>query len=555
MGKPWTYKPVGVAFIDGYADSVLSDSPPTCKRLKQSVLRTNQKIHEMGAYCDEEQTQKAIEIIERWFGYVLMPWQRYIVALVHCYHTDGFILYREFLIVVGRGNGKTGFLAGLAFYLSSKAHGIEGYDIDVIANSEDQAKQVFLDVYSVISKNLKALKPAFYISKEQIINKATNSYIKYNTSNAKTKDGKRSACLIFDELHEYQNDENIKVFSSGFGKKRDSRKFKITTRGYLQDGVLDEELRIADEILSGDLDSGICPLIYELDEDKEFDEPTAWVKANPSLPYFPLLKRELDEAYKESKYKSGVASDLWTKRFNRPRVESVEVVAQRSDLMRASRPLPDLTGCDCVCGIDYAMLSDMASIGLLFRKGEERYWLQHSFLCKQSHDFNRIKAPVHEWAERGDLTIIDAPQIEPRHLANWLAGQMEKYNILKVSMDTARLSLMREELERLGFSSQLKNLWLVRPLGIVSTAPVLESWFLGGQLAWGDVPLMRWATNNTKKATMANGNYRYDKIEAKSRKNDPFMALVHAAVIESDLQDLDSFMEQFGALPVNILDW
>ena len=83
-----------------------------------------------------------------------------------------------------------------------------------------------------------------------IVNTRTNSYIKYNTLNAKTKDGKRSGCLIFDEIHEYESWDMIKVFISGFGKKKHSRTFYITTNGYVRGGVLDEMLDLAQRVLS-----------------------------------------------------------------------------------------------------------------------------------------------------------------------------------------------------------------------------------------------------------------------------------------------------------------
>ena len=99
------------------------------------------------------------------------------------------------------------------------------YNIDIIANNEDQAKTSFNDVYNVLEKTWKKSKKFFYKTKQVIVNLKTKSYIKYNTSNAKTKDGKRSGCLIFDEVHEYETWDSIKVFTSGFGKKKHSRTF------------------------------------------------------------------------------------------------------------------------------------------------------------------------------------------------------------------------------------------------------------------------------------------------------------------------------------------
>ena len=118
-------------------------------------------------------------------------------------------------------------------------------------------------------------------------------------------------------------------------------------------------------------------------------------------------------------------------------------------------------------------------------------------------------------------------------------------------LDNARYSLVREVLERCGFETN-DNIWIVRPLGIASVSPVIESWFRTGVLRWGDVPLLRWATNNTKKVRMktenASGNYKYEKIEPKSRKTDPFMALVHAAVKDDELDGVEARL--IGDMPL-----
>ncbi len=42
--------------------------------------------------------------------------------------------------------------------------------------------------------------------------------MKYNTSNAKTKDGKLAACLVSNEIHAYENYDQINVFESSSEK-------------------------------------------------------------------------------------------------------------------------------------------------------------------------------------------------------------------------------------------------------------------------------------------------------------------------------------------------
>ena len=59
-------------------------------------------------------------------------------------------------------------------------------------------------------------------------------------------------------------------------------------------------------------------------------------------------------------------------------------------------------------------------------------------------------------------------------------------------------------------------------------APRIEVAFAEGKINIGNSAIMRWAINNTAIKTGKDGNKKYEKIEPKLRKNDPFMAFVVA---------------------------
>ena len=65
----------------------------------------------------------------------------------------------------------------------------------------------------------------------------------------------------------------------------------------------------------------------------------------------------------------------------------------------------------------------------------------------------------------------------------------------------------------------------------------IDSLFVRGNIVWGDDPLMRWYTNNTKLEPAPNNNFKYGKIEGKSRKTDGFMAFVHAMTAEDAIPE------------------
>lgn len=142
--------------------------------------------------------------------------------------------------------------------------------------------------------------------------------MKYNTSNAKTKDGKRTGCLVLNEIHAYENYDQINVFESSFGKVKHSREFIITTDGYVRDGPLDEISSMCAEILeTGENPLGYYPFICEIDSMKEVDIPDAWHKANPSMEYMPILANQIMHDYLEMKKIPSKRPEFITKRMDR----------------------------------------------------------------------------------------------------------------------------------------------------------------------------------------------------------------------------------------------
>ena len=528
-------------YIQDYIRSIRSGEVPASREMHQACDYIEGKLNNPDVFVDTEKTEKAVELIERYFRMKLFPWEKFVIALVHCYYrSSDTLVFTEYLILMGRGNGKNGFISGVAWYLTTMYHGVPGYNVDIIANSEDQAKTSFEDIYQMLEDTWAKSKKFFYKSKEEIVSLRTRSYIKFNTSNARTKDGKRSACLIFDEIHEYQNSDTIKVFRSGFGKRKHSRTFYITTNGYVRDGVLDDRLRIAHDVLNGEIkNSRLCPLIYKLDDEKEADNKELWVKANPSLPYLPTLQLEIEQNFIDKDYDPTVASDLYTKRFNLPKGNAEIAVTDYSKVKATSRELPKLDGWACTVGLDYAELSDWAAVNLHFRRGPQRYDINHAWLCTQSKTLQRVKAPWREWAERGLVTVVDDVSIHPDLLADYIRLAGQRYNVKMLAMDNYRWTLVSESLRKIGFDAQDKSrVKLVRPSDIMQVEPVIQECFDRELFTWGDNPCLRWAVNNTKRVRSSRslgvdtGNFIYAKIDAKSRKTDPWMALVASMVIE-----------------------
>lgn len=529
-------------YIDDYIDALRTGRRKASAWMLLACDLVERKLSEPGVVIDTEKIERAKVLMEKYFDIVLMDWEMFVVALVHCYYADDTLVFTEYLLLLGRGNGKNGFISALAWYLTTPDHGIREYNVDIVANSEDQAKTSFEDVYEMLERHRKKLLKWFYWTKELIKCIKTGSYIKFNTANAKTKDGKRSACLIFDEEHEYETDDTLRVFRSGFGKRKHSRVFKITTNGYVRDGVLDKDLEKAKTVLNGEAPlSRMCPLLYMADSEEDVQNPEMWVKACPSLPYMDTLRIQMEQDFIEMKMDKSVELDFYTKRMNLPRSNMEIAVTEWENIAATKRDLPDMEGWSCTVGIDYASMRDWASVNFHFKRGEQRFDISRSWVCTRNPDLSRVKAPWRTWDE---VTPVDEPEIPPEMLTEYIATMAQLYNIRKLALDNFRFALLKKALESIGFDmNERKNIRLVRPSDIMKVQPVIASCFNKQLFTWGDTPSLRWATNNTKlvrsgkKEGTDTGNYYYAKIEGKSRKTDPFMALAASMVIEDEIPE------------------
>lgn len=267
--------------------------------------------------------------------------------------------------------------------------------------------------------------------------------------------------------------------------------------------------------------------------------------ANPSLPYLPDLMEEIRKEYRDWKKNPARLPAFMTKRMNIPDGTSEVKVTDWENILSTKQELPDLKGWSCTCGIDYSKISDFASVNLHFRDGDRRYDINHSWLCLRSKDIPRLKCPWKEWANNRLLTLVDDVEIHPAYLTDYISEMKKKYSFQMVALDDFRYALLSDALRGIGFDAKtMKNVKLVRPSDIMKVTTVIDSCFVNQWFIWGDNPVLRWAANNTKMIRSGRkaggddadlGNFIYGKIEAKSRKTDPFMALVASMTVEDAL--------------------
>ncbi len=486
--------------------------------------------------------------LEKYKGFIrffpfdrLFPWETFLLALFLCvYRKDGEPRWDELICIVGRGAGKNGLISFFSWCLTTAANGIERYNVNIVANSEEQAMTSFNDVRDILDGDPLHWEPKWRWNKKEIVNRSTGSKIKYLTSGANSKDGGRPGMVVFDEVHEYVRWKLVEVMTTGLGKVDHGRAAYITSMGDIRDGVLDSLLSDCDDILDGDEpDNGRLPFVCTLDSRDEVHDEKNWEKANPSLRYLPprFVAKLRKEYQKWRKNPAGGNASFMTRRMGIPQGDIEHQVTSWENLKRASRPVPDLTGWPCVLGLDFAKKDDFVSAVLLFKDGERFYAIHHSWFCLQSRDRARIKPPLDDWAGMGILTLVDDVEVHTSLIRQWVSDMQDVYDIEMVAIDDYRYDTLHEALRDVGYDAADGTVFRVRPSNHMRVQPIINSAFLTGGIAWGDDPAMRWFTNNTKVVPFANGNYKYEKISPRDRKTDGFMALVAAFCIQDKIPE------------------
>lgn len=542
--------------IDEYIKFVRSGEVKQCREQFMLCDMVERVFKEEDLVIDHNQLEKYLSY-QKYFPFDLFLWEKFCFALHNCvYRQNGELRWPNLDVFMGRGGGKNGFASFESFCMLTKTNGVRKYDVYAFAMAEQQAKQSWSDVYDVLENNKVKMCKHFRWTKEIITCTDTESSYYFCTASPKTKDGARPGAIFFDELHQYENFKLIDVAKTGLGKVKYPRQTIITTDGLVRGGPLDDRKALWMDILEGKIhDNGILPFICRLDDKDEVDDESCWYKANPSLYKLPTLLQTMRMEYVDYKANPAANISFVAKRMNLPPEELECAVTSWDNIMATNQEIDEkaIYGMPCVGGIDYMKTTDFLGAGLLYRVGDKDYWITHTWVCSKSADLNRIKAPLRQWEAQGLLTFVDASEISPELPAAWLAIQAAKRNsrILKIGVDSYRYALLSNALQRINFSADkgYENVIKLRPSDEMMNIPLITSGFVNQRFCWGDNPLMRWCTNNSKTITSSAGNITYGKIEAKSRKTDSFKAFVAAECVS---KELDNFKDGTSFRPKGV---
>lgn len=524
-------------------------------------------------YFDSEQIENFIKFTEKYY-FKLNLFQKFLACFIFLYYDDGELVFDEHFYYMARGAGKNGFISAAINYFISELHGILKYNVSIVANSEKQATTSFKEVYEAIEMHPN-LKRHFDNKKSLITSKVTKSIFQYHTSNASTKDGLRDGCVIFDEVHQYEDSAIVDVFTSGLGKVKHPRIFYVGTDGYVRDGYIDKLKARALNILKCEVsveEDSLFPWMCCIDDEEEMHKPELWEKANPMFhepmsDYAKTLFKTVKKAYLKLENDPSGFEEFITKRMNLPKIDLEKSVTSWEKIKATNQEydLDKLKYRECIGSVDYASVRDFAACGLLFKVKDQYIMpkeLTHSFICKPFADkhyaYSRPKAennnkkdhrkfaPIKDWENDGLLSVIDLETMDPHIVVKWFVDKRDEgWNIKKIVGDNFKMDVLKPLFEKEDFEVEV-----IRNPDAASglLAPRIEIAFENENVVFGNNPLMRWYTNNVLVKKLPNGNKVYRKKEAVKRKTDGFMMFLYGVWASRDLEDDVDIRESLDAL-------
>jgi phage terminase large subunit-like protein len=533
--------------IKRYTDDVLSGKVKTGRLIKLAVERNLQnfedsiKLKDYPFFFDAKKAQHVLDFVpicRHWKGEKagqsielednqifyfanLFGWKR---------KEDGTRRFRRSFKEVARKNGKTSEEAIKAIYHIA-LDGEEGAQVYAGATKEEQARIVVNDVGKFIEKS-PDLAGLFRLFKhkdtiQRVSYVETNSFITALGRDSKSQDGLDPSMAIIDEYHAHKTNELLDVIESGMGARKQPLMDIITTAGFDKQLPCYDLRRVCIDILEGKKeDESLFTLMFELDENDDWEDETNWIKSNPNLGASINIEY-LRDRFITAKNEGGTKEvDFKTKNLNI--WTDAASIWIPDHIWQKGNDLPDFTGKIVYAGLDFGATSDFTALVLLSEPDSfgihdlmAWFWIPGDKLRERER---KDKIPYTKWVNEGFLKVTPGNVTDYRQVREETSNILRKFNVEKTGFDPWNA------METVSYLSEEGHSMEKVPQNISTiTEPTkdLERLALGGKLRHGGNPIMRWMMGNVTIISDANANMKISKGKS-NEKIDGVSALVNS---------------------------
>lgn len=546
-------------YIEEYNHKIQIGEIITSQRVKNVYQKIIEELHNPNSnyYFNENMANRPIEFIETFCkqsqGELGAPiklelfQKAYIQLLFGILHKDTDLRrFTETMFLVGRKNGKTTLLSGIALYLLIADY--EGAaEIYTVATKKDQAKKCLTEAVNMV-KQSPELRAILKKRRSDIYFPATSSKFEALASDSNTLDGLNSHAVIIDELHAIRDRNLYEVMKQSMSSRRQPLLIMITTAGTVRECIFDDKYEYACRVADGEVkDESFLPILYELDNRSEWTNPECWIKANPGLETIKnivTLTKFVETARNDSKELPGVLC----KDFNIRENDSNSWLSFEEINNQDTFDLEYLYNTYAIGGCDLSATTDLTCASLLIhKKGDSTiYVVQHYFLPQAKIDKldekNTQEAPYKIWRDRGLLTVCDGNRVNYSQVTEWFVQMRQQFKIdpLYIGYDRAMAGYWVEEME--------SNSFYMEPVAqgpFTWSQPMREmgAAFADKKVNYNNNPILKWCLSNTAVRKSGLNNIQPVKITDK-RRIDGAVSLLNAWVLY--VKYYDEYMYQVG---------
>lgn len=488
---------------------------------------------------DEKKANRAIIFIEKyckqskgkWNGkpLKLQLWQKaFIQAMFGFIDKDtGLRKYKKVILFVARKNGKSVLAAAIATYMLTK-DGEGGAEVYSVATKRDQAKIVWEEAKKMIKKSpslakrIRCLIGGIYYD-------ATDSLFRALASDSNSLDGLNAHFVVADEVHAWKDKNLMDVMYDSMSAREQPMFLETSTMGTIRQNVFDIDYDYSSGVIDGTIeDETLLPIIYELDDEKEWVKEECWFKANPALNTIKSLK-DLRDKVERAKQNPIELVNLLCKDFN-VRQNGINAWLTFDDLNN-EEIYSEWKDCYCVGGCDLSSTTDLTCATLLgVVKGKIRvkqmYWIPTNSLEKKVID---DKIPYDKWLKNGLLRLSGDSKIDYHDVTSWFMEQVQQYDLrpLWLGYDSWNAQFWCDEMKSYGF-----NMIEVRQGYKTESAPLkqMKADLMDKKINYNNNPILKWNLSNVVVKVDDNENIMLSKEKARQRI-DGVASLMDAYVI------------------------
>jgi len=526
---------------DQYVDEVLSGEQVACKWVRLACERHRRDLDDggdRGLLFDHQAARVAISFFSllkhskgEWAGRPLRlePWQQFVVASLFGWkRADGMRRFRTAYNEVSRKNGKSTMAAGIGLLLML-ADGEPGAEIYSVATKRDQARISHSEA-TRMAKSSPAIRKEVRIVRDNIHIVDTASKFEPLGADADTLDGLNVHGALVDEVHAHKTRDVWDVIETATGARRQPLLFAITTAGYDRQSLCFQQHEYTEKVLEGVIeDDSWFGIIFTIDEEDDWADETAWVKANPNLG----VSKKRDDLRRLATRAREMPSqlnaflrlhlDVWTQ------AETKWVNLEHWIGCGQAVEAEGLRGRTCYAGLDLSSNIDISALVLVFppmAEGDKyqvlcRFWIPEEAMIERER---RDRVPYVSWVRQGYITATPGSVIDYAWILHQIDEDAQAYDVKEIAFDRWGATKIQTELMERGGED-----WLVQfGQGYVSMSPPmkeLERLILEHSLAHGNHPVLTWMANNLVVRTDPAGNIKPDK-EKSTEKIDGMVALV-----------------------------